>query len=110
MKGIPGVEDVAIKQVLDYPTFKVDVDRVRAAQLGLTQRDVANDILISLSSSTMVGPSFYINPSNSVNYPVVIQTPYQKIKSVQDLMNTPITTTTGAFTDNNNPTPTDLPA
>ena len=108
MKSIPGVEDVAIKQVLDYPTFKVDVDRVRAAQLGLTQQNVANSILISLSSSTMVGPSFYINPANSVNYPVVVQTPYQKIKSVQDLMNTPITTN-NSFTDNNSPTPTDLP-
>ncbi len=109
MKGIPGVEDVAIKQVLDYPTFKVDVDRVRAAQLGLTQRDVANDILISLSSSSMVGPSFYINPSNNVNYPVAIQTPYQKIHSVQDLMNTPITSGTSAFTNNTNPSPSDLP-
>jgi len=109
MKSIPGVEDVAIKQVLDYPAFKVDVDRVRAAQLGLTQQDVANDILISLSSSTMVGPSFFINPSNSVNYPVVIQTPYQKIGSVQDLMNTPITKAGISFNNNINPSPTDLP-
>ena len=108
MKSIPGVEDVAIKQVLDYPAFKVDVDRVRAAQLGLTQQAVANDVLISLSSSSMVGPSFFINPSNSVNYNVAVQTPYQKIGSVQDLMNTPITTA-GAFNDNINPAPTDLP-
>jgi len=109
MKSIPGVEDVAIKQVLDYPAFKVDVDRVRAAELGLTQRDVANDILISLSSSSMVGPSFYINPSNNVNYNVVIQTPYKKISSVQDLMNTPITIGTPVFNNNINPAPTDLP-
>jgi multidrug efflux pump subunit AcrB len=109
MKSIPGVEDVAIKQVLDYPTFNVDVDRVRAAQLGLTQRDVANDVLISLSSSSMIAPSFYISPTNSVNYNVVIQTPYQKINSVQDLMNTPITIGSPAFTDNFNPSPTDLP-
>ncbi len=109
MKSIPGVEDVAIKQVLDYPTFNVDVDRVRASQLGLTQRDVANDVLISLSSSTMISPSFYISPTNSVNYNVVVQTPYQKINSVQDLMNTPITIGTPAFNDNLNPSPTDLP-
>ncbi len=110
MKAIPGVEDVVIKQVLDYPTFKVDVDRIRAAELGLTQQAVANSILISLSSSSMVGPSFFINPSNSVNYPVAIQTPYQKISSVQDLMNTPITTTASAFNSNPNASPTDLPA
>jgi len=110
MKSIPGVEDVVIKQVLDYPTFKVDVDRVRAAELGLTQQAVANDILISLSSSTMVGPSWYINPSNSVNYPVVVQTPYQKIGSVQDLMNTPITTLNPVFNSNSSSSPTNLPA
>jgi multidrug efflux pump subunit AcrB len=109
MKSIPGIEDVVIKQVLDYPAFKVDVDRVRAAQLGLTQQDVANDILISLSSSSMVAPSFFINPSNSVNYNVAVQTPYQKISSVQDLMNTPITTNNSAFNGNINPSPTDLP-
>ena len=109
MKSIPGVEDVVIKQVLDYPTFKVDVDRVRAAELGLTQQAVANNILISLSSSTMVGPSFYINPSNSVNYPVVVQTPYQKISSVQDLMNTPITTLNPPFNNTISSSPTDLP-
>ncbi len=110
MKSIPGVEDVAIKQVLDYPAFKVDVDRVRAAQLGLTQRDVANDVLISLSSSSMVGPSFYINPANNVNYSVVVQTPYQKINSVQDLMNIPVTVANPAFNNNPNPSPTDLPS
>jgi multidrug efflux pump subunit AcrB len=108
MKAIPGIEDVAIKQVLDYPAFKVDVDRVRAAQLGLTQQNVANDMLISLSSSSMVGPSFYINPANSVNYPVAIQTPYQKIGSVQELMNTPITPAQ-TFNSNSNASPTDLP-
>jgi multidrug efflux pump subunit AcrB len=110
MKSIPGVEDVTIKQVLDYPTLKVDVDRVKAAELGLTQRDVANNLLISLSSSSMVGPSYYINPSNNVNYPVVIQTPYQKISTVQDLMHTPITVGSQALNDNINPSPTDLPA
>jgi len=109
MKSIPGVEDVAIKQVLDYPTFNVDVDRVRAAQLGLTQRDVANDVLISLSSSTMVGPSFFINPSNNVNYNVVVQTPYQKVSSVQDLMNTPLTNSNTTFTNNLTASPTNLP-
>jgi multidrug efflux pump subunit AcrB len=77
IRAIPGVEDVAIKQVLDYPTLNVDVDRVRAAQLGLTQRDIANDVLVSLSSSSQISPSYYINPTNSVNYFVNVQVPYQ---------------------------------
>lgn len=109
MKSIPGVEDVAIKQVLDYPALKIDVDRVRAGQLGLQQRDVADDVLISLSSSSMISPSYYINPANSVNYFVTVQTPFQKISSVEDLMNLPITPANQVFTDNPAPAPTDLP-
>ena len=109
IKGIPGVEDVAIKQVLDYPALNVNVDRVRAARLGMTQRDVANNMLISLSSSSTVSPSFYINPTNSVNYPVAVQVPYQKISSVQDLLSMPVTFGSAPFTSNPSATPKDLP-
>ena len=52
MLKIPGAADVHIRQVLDYPTLHVDVDRSRAAQLGLSERDVTNTLLISLSSSS----------------------------------------------------------
>ena len=62
-----------ILQVIDYPALHVDVDRQRAAQAGLTQRDVANNLLVSLSSSALVSPSFWLNPKNSVNYTVVVQ-------------------------------------
>jgi CzcA family heavy metal efflux pump len=92
IRKIPGTEDVNIKQVLDYPTLKLNVDRVRAAQLGLTQRDVANDMLISLSSSSQVSPSWYINPANNVNYPVSVKVPMDKMSSVSDLMASPINT------------------
>lgn len=109
IKGIPGVEDVAIKQVLDYPALNIDVDRVRAAKLGLTQRDVANSLLISLSSSSTVSPSFYINPQNSVNYPVAVQVPYQKISSVKDLLATPITLGGQAMVTNLQSKPIDIP-
>jgi CzcA family heavy metal efflux pump len=93
IRKIPGTEDVIIKQVLDYPTLKLNVDRVRAAQLGLTQRDVANDMLISLSSSTTVGPSFFLNPTNNVNYPVAVKVPLAKLNSVQRLLATPLNST-----------------
>ena len=109
IKGIPGVEDVAIKQVLDYPSINIDVDRQRAAQLGLTQRDVATNMLVALSSSSLISPSFYINPQNSVNYPVVVQVPYQKVSSVKELMEMPMTTTASQFTSNNTPGPSDVP-
>jgi multidrug efflux pump subunit AcrB len=88
---IPGAEDVIIKQSLDYPSLKVNVDRVRAAEIGLSQKDVATSMLNALASSTLVSPSFYVNPSNGVNYSVVVKEPLKDIKSVPELLNTPIT-------------------
>ncbi len=95
IRKIPGTEDVNIKQILDYPTLKLNIDRVRAAQLGLTQRDVANDMLVTLSSSMLVSPSWYINPANNVNYPVAVKVPMNKISSVQQLMASPLNSTSG---------------
>lgn len=109
IKKIPGTEDVNIKQVLDYPTLKLNVDRIRAAQLGLTQRDVANDMLISLSSSQLVSPSFFINPVNSVNYPVVVKVPMARINSIQSLLSSPLNAANPAIIRNNPRTLTDLP-
>ena len=91
MRQVPGVADVRIAQVLDYPTLKVDVDRVRAAELGLSQRDVGSTMLISLSSSALVSPSFFLNPANNVNYTVAVQVPIRQIDSVRSLLATPIT-------------------
>ena len=91
VNNVPGAEDVVIKQVLDYPSLRANVDRVRAAEVGLSQRDVAASMLNALSSSTLVSPSFYVNPSNGVNYNVVVKEPLKDIKSVPELLNTPIT-------------------
>jgi len=88
---IPGAVDVNIKQVFDFPTIKLNADRVRAAQVGLSQRDIANSMLIALSSSTMVAPSYFLNPQNGVNYSVAVKVPLRKIASVDDLLLTPIT-------------------
>jgi multidrug efflux pump subunit AcrB len=90
MQKIPGIVDAHIVQVLNYPGLQVDVDRLRAARLGVSQRDVANNLLTSLSSSQLVAPSFYLNPQNNVNYFVTVQMPTSKIASVDDLMNIPV--------------------
>jgi multidrug efflux pump subunit AcrB len=87
---IPGVVDVRIPQVLSHPALAVTVDRERAAQVGLSQRDVAQNLLVSLSSSSLVSPSFWLSPENNVNYLVVAQTPLAKAASVDDLLHTPI--------------------
>jgi multidrug efflux pump subunit AcrB len=91
VRTIPGTVDVRIPQVFDHPALALTVDRERAAQLGMTQRDVANNMLTSLSSSALVSPSFWLSPQNGVNYFVAVQTPIDKASSVDDLMQTPIT-------------------
>src|SRR5690349_7003689 len=95
LRTVPGAVDVHIAQVLDYPSLKVQVDRVRAAQLGLSQRDVANSMLISLSSSGLIAPSFFLNPANNVNYTVAVQTPIARLASVPSLLATPLTPASG---------------
>ena len=92
MRQIPGAADVHINQVLDYPSLQVDVDRTRAARLGLSERDVANNALIALSSSVLVAPSFFLNPANNVNYTVAVQIPPERINSFGSLRTMPLTT------------------
>ncbi|MCW5624002.1 MAG: efflux RND transporter permease subunit [Burkholderiales bacterium] len=91
-----GAVDVRQMQVLNYPALKVDVDRLRAARMGLSQRDIANSALVTLSSSAIISPSYFLNP-NGVNYTVSIQTPPERIASVEQLMNTPVTPMTSAI-------------
>jgi CzcA family heavy metal efflux pump len=92
--AIPGAVDVHLHQVMDYPELRVNVDRARAAQIGLTQRDVANSMLISLSSSGQVSPNFWLNPINGVSYSVNVQTPQYRIDSFDALGRTPIASAT----------------
>lgn len=91
MRQIPGVVDTRIAQVFDHPALQIDVDREQAARLGLAQKDVADNMLTSLSSSGLVTPSFWLSPQNGVNYLVAVQTPIHKVESIQSLMSTPIT-------------------
>jgi multidrug efflux pump subunit AcrB len=87
---IPGAADVHTHQVVDVPELLFQVDRTRAQQLGLTQKDVANSLLISLSSSTQIAPNYWIDPKNSVDYPVSVMTPQYRVDSTSELLRTPI--------------------
>jgi len=88
---VPGTADAHIVQVIDYPALKVNVDRLRAAQAGIAERDVADNLLVSLSSSGLVAPSYFLNPKNNVNYTVVVKTPLKQLASVSQVMGTPVT-------------------
>jgi len=87
---IPGAADVHVHQVVHGPDLRVNVDRTRAQQIGLTQNDVARTMLVSLSSSGQNAPNYWLNFQNGVNYQVAVQTPQYKIDTLQDLKNTPV--------------------
>jgi multidrug efflux pump subunit AcrB len=91
---IPGAADVHVHQVAAQPELRLDVDRIKASQLGLTQRDVTSSMLISLSGSSTVAPNFWMNWSNGVNYSVGVQTPQYRIDSLEALLRTPISVAT----------------
>jgi multidrug efflux pump subunit AcrB len=93
---IPGAADVHIHQVFNQPQLNVNVDRVKAAQLGLTQRDVTGSMLISLSGTNQVAPSFWLNPANGVSYNVGVMTSQYRIDSLDELLRTPITAASSA--------------
>ncbi len=93
--GIPGAVDVHIHQQVSYPSMLVDVDRDKARQIGLTQQDVAQSMLISLSGTSQTAPNEWLNPKNGVNYQVVVQTPIYRVDNVPALARTPITSPAG---------------
>jgi multidrug efflux pump subunit AcrB len=89
---IPGAVDVHIHQEVEYPTMQVNVDRSKARQIGLTQQDVAQSTLISLTGTGQTAPNEWLNPANGVNYQIVTQTPIYRIDSLQAMARTPVTT------------------
>jgi multidrug efflux pump subunit AcrB len=95
---LPGAVDTFLRQQVDYPTVKVNVDRVKADESGLTQRDVADSLLISLSSSGQVAPNQWLNPQNGVNYNVAVQTPQYAVSTFDSMQRTPVTAEGGGRT------------
>ena len=92
---LPGVTDRRLQQVTNAPDLRVNVDRALADQIGVTQKNVANDLLISLSSTNQISPNFWLSPQNGVSYPINVQTPQYRIGSLNDLTNTPIIPASG---------------
>jgi CzcA family heavy metal efflux pump len=90
MMRVPGVVDLRVHQVANEPAFEVDVDRTRAAQVGVTERDVASNLLVSLSGSFQTAPTFWLNPKTGVSYNVSTMTPEYRLESLQDLQTIPV--------------------
>ena len=106
IRTVPGLVDARILQSNKAPVFNVDLDRTQAQLLGLTTRDVTNSLVVNLAGSSQVAPTYWLNPTNGVSYPIVLQTPQPKLDSLAALANLPVgngsaatITTLGAVAD-----------
>jgi multidrug efflux pump subunit AcrB len=96
LRYVPGIADLRMQQTFDEPVLNVNVDRIRAEEVGLTQRDIADSMLISLSGSAQVSPNFWVNPVNHVSYPLVAQTPQYRLDTLADLSDIPVSGAAGS--------------
>ena len=94
MRHIPGAVDVHVQQAFDSPTLYMNIDRTRAQSIGMQARDVAQNVLVSLSSSFQTAPTFWLDPKNGINYNVAVQTPQYRVDTYQALQNTPVNAST----------------
>jgi HAE1 family hydrophobic/amphiphilic exporter-1 len=89
-KTLPAVSDVYVPQDMDYPGLQVNVNRERAAELGLTPKEVIDNLITALTSDVMIAPSYWVDPKNGNNYFVTVQYPENQVKSVEDLKAMPL--------------------
>jgi multidrug efflux pump subunit AcrB len=95
VKFIPGVTDLRVQQPFNEPKLLINIDRTKAQQVGYSARDVASNVLVSLSGSFQTSPTFWLNPRNGVSYNIAVQSPQYEMDSLQDLRNIPISGSTG---------------
>lgn len=90
IKAVPGVADVYIPQDLDYPALQINVNRARASELGLSPKEVIDNLITSLTSDAMIAPSYWVDPKTGNNYFVTVQYPENQVKSIEDLKTMPL--------------------
>ena len=90
IKALPGISDVYIPQDMDYPALQVDVNRARASELGLTPKEVVDNLITGLTSNAMIAPSYWVDPRSGNNYFVTVQYPENQVTSIEDLKAMPL--------------------
>ncbi len=90
IKRIPGVEDILIPQDIDTPALHIEVDRMRASQLGLTEKEVVSNLITAVSSNQMIAPTFWTDPKSNNDYYLTVQYPERQVKEIGDLKSIPI--------------------
>lgn len=96
IRRVPGIADPRMQQSDETPQLNFTVDRVRAAQLGFSEKDVTSALATSLAGTGQTAPNFYLNPKNNVSYGIVAQAPEYKMDSLEALLNTPVSSSSGA--------------
>jgi multidrug efflux pump subunit AcrB len=89
-RTVPGVADVYVPQDMDYPALKVNVNRTRAAELGLSPKEVVDNLITALTSNAMIAPSYWVDPKSGNNYFVTVQYPENRVKSLEQLKTMPL--------------------
>ncbi len=90
IRSIPNVADIFIPQDLDYPSLQMDIDRTRASELGLSQKEIMSNVITSLTSNTMIAPGYWLDPKTGNDYLLTVQYPEGQIQTMQDLMAIPL--------------------
>ena len=90
IREIPGVSDVFIPQDLDYPALQLDIDRFRASELGLSQKEVVQNVITAFTSNQMIAPSYWVDPDSGNDYMLTVQYPEGQVKSLLDLKSIPL--------------------
>ncbi|MDQ1471798.1 MAG: hypothetical protein QOJ99_3278 [Bryobacterales bacterium] len=93
IRNVPGAADVFIQQQFSAPEINVNVDRLKAQQFSLTQKDVADSVVLALSGSGQTAPNFWMDPQTGVQYPVIVQVPQYRLHSLDTLSTIPVTST-----------------
>ena len=91
IRGVAGTADLRIQQPFNNPQLKIDVDRTKASQIGMTQANVAQSLLVATSGSFQTSPTFWLDPRNGVSYDIAVQSPQYALDTMQDLSNIPLT-------------------
>jgi HAE1 family hydrophobic/amphiphilic exporter-1 len=90
IRALPGVSDVLVPQDVDYPALKIDIDRERASELGLSAKEVIDSLITALTSDGMIAPSYWIDPKTGNNYLLTVQYPENMVKNLPDLGSLPL--------------------
>ena len=90
VRALPGVSDVLVPQDIDYPALKLDIDRIRASELGLSEKEIVGNVITALTSDQMIAPSYWVDPKTGNDYFLTVQYPENIVKNMADLASVPL--------------------